>query len=246
MYANMETYFGGIGEIISTSQTNIFVSDSQSQQLELPIFPDTRQVYIGSICVRTDENKTYICLRKYDGNQTVENFDEYWQELLSPVISVAGRDGDVVLETSDITDLTSTYEELNYCDGVTSNIQDQLDVKTTALIEDLTPQLGGNLDTNTYNIDSITPTELSRLTGVTSNIQDQLDVKDALSIKGRTVDDSEIGDQRVIGYDLTTDTLKYLAGGGVIDDESWTAAGDLIAGKTVGEGVILNSSCSCC
>ena len=33
-----------------------------------------------------------------------------------------------------------------------------------------------------------------------------------------------------------------MAGGNVTADEEWTAAGDLVAGKTAGEGVILNSS----
>ena len=42
------------------------------------------------------------------------------------------------------------------------------------LVEDLSPQLGANLDTNTFSIDTVTPTELSYVHGVTSAIQDQL------------------------------------------------------------------------
>ena len=40
--------------------------------------------------------------------------------------------------------------------------------------DDPTPQLGGNLDTNSKNIDSVTPTELGYLSGVTSAIQTQI------------------------------------------------------------------------
>ena len=43
------------------------------------------------------------------------------------------------------------------------------------IVDDLSPQLGGDLDTNTYSIDSVTPTELGYVHGVTSAIQDQLD-----------------------------------------------------------------------
>lgn len=43
------------------------------------------------------------------------------------------------------------------------------------IIYDQTPQLGGNLDLNGFNLDAISPTELNYLLGVTSNIQAQLD-----------------------------------------------------------------------
>lgn len=50
------------------------------------------------------------------------------------------------------TSLTSTVAELNYVDGVTSNIQTQIDNINTDLVNDTTPQLGGNLDLNSSNI----------------------------------------------------------------------------------------------
>ena len=52
------------------------------------------------------------------------------------------------------TALTATVVELNYVDGVTSNIQTQLDAKGTLsnIMEDTTPQLGGNLDVNGQDI----------------------------------------------------------------------------------------------
>lgn len=45
------------------------------------------------------------------------------------------------------------------------------------IVEDTTPQLGGNLDTNGKNIDSVTPAELGYVHGVTSAIQTQLGTK---------------------------------------------------------------------
>jgi hypothetical protein len=45
------------------------------------------------------------------------------------------------------------------------------------LIDDTTPQLGGNLDLNGFAIGSVTPTEFTYLSGVTSDIQTQLDGK---------------------------------------------------------------------
>jgi hypothetical protein len=52
--------------------------------------------------------------------------------------------------TTSLSDLgvTATATELNYVDGVTSNIQTQIDGITSDLVDDTTPQLGGDLSTN--------------------------------------------------------------------------------------------------
>jgi len=42
------------------------------------------------------------------------------------------------------------------------------------LINDLTPQLGGNLDANGFDVEGVSPTEMGYLVGVTSSIQTQL------------------------------------------------------------------------
>jgi len=69
--------------------------------------------------------------------------------------------------------ITPTETELNYVDGVTSSIQTQLANINTDLLNDTTPQLGGNLDLNGNNITgtgTITATSFtgsgSGLTGV--------------------------------------------------------------------------------
>ena len=48
--------------------------------------------------------------------------------------------------------VTATTAELNYVDGVTSAIQTQIDAKIADVVDDTTPQLGGNLDTNSKQI----------------------------------------------------------------------------------------------
>lgn len=48
--------------------------------------------------------------------------------------------------------VTATTAELNHSDGVTSNIQTQLDGKMDDLVDDTTPQLGGDLDINNQPI----------------------------------------------------------------------------------------------
>jgi hypothetical protein len=48
--------------------------------------------------------------------------------------------------------VTATTAELNFVDGVTSNIQTQINNINTDLLNDTTPQLGGNLDLNSNNI----------------------------------------------------------------------------------------------
>ena len=90
----------------------------------------------------------------------------------------------------ELTGLTASVTELNYSDGVTSAIQTQLDGKLTDIVEDTTPQLGGNLDLNGNNIGdataadltklnevTATSTELNYVDGVTSAIQTQIDGK---------------------------------------------------------------------
>lgn len=51
---------------------------------------------------------------------------------------------------------------------------------TTALVSDNAPQLGGNLDMNTHNIQTVTPVEMAFVHGLTSAVQTQLDAKQAV------------------------------------------------------------------
>ena len=61
--------------------------------------------------------------------------------------------------------VTATTTELNYVDGVTSSIQTQLGNINTDLLNDTTPQLGGNLDLNSKNITGTGTIPSANLTG---------------------------------------------------------------------------------
>ena len=82
--------------------------------------------------------------------------------------------------------ITVTADELNYTDGVTSNIQTQLDAKQATLTGAATTISGDNLTASRAIISNgagkvvvsdVTSTELGYLDGVTSAIQAQLDTK---------------------------------------------------------------------
>ena len=55
-------------------------------------------------------------------------------------------------ELNTLDGITATTAELNYTDGVTSNIQTQIDNIASDLVDDTTPQLGGDLSTNGNDI----------------------------------------------------------------------------------------------
>jgi len=71
----------------------------------------------------------------------------------------------------------------------------------SSVVEDTSPQLGGNLDTNGNSIDSVTPTELGYVHGVTSAIQTQINsLAHAITIQGTW--DADANDP-----DITTTTV---------------------------------------
>ena len=90
--------------------------------------------------------------------------------------------------------LTTDITELNYVDGVTSNIQTQLNGKQASINGAASTITGSNLTTNRALISNgsgkvavsdVTSTELGYLDGVTSNIQTQLNNK---AVSGHTHD----------------------------------------------------------
>jgi hypothetical protein len=102
-----------------------FTAANESEQLGLT-------VQAGDICVRTDENKSYIAL-----NDTNDSMND-WQELLTPgdsVQSVNGKTGVVTLDTDDIDEGANN---LYYTDARAKaaagslKLQDLADVSTTA------------------------------------------------------------------------------------------------------------------
>ena len=87
------------------------------------------------------------------------------------------------------------------------------------LIDDTTPQLGGNLDVNGFNVGGVTPTEFTYLSGVTSDIQTQLDGKAATSHTHTASDitdfDTEVSNNPTVAsalQDVVDDTTPQLGG----------------------------------
>lgn len=92
------------------------------------------------------------------------------------------RDG-IVSDLSDLS-ITATATELNYVDGVTSNIQTQLDAKgTVSTLADLSVTASA-AELNLLDGVTATTTELNYVDGVTSSIQTQIDGKLSTSLKG--------------------------------------------------------------
>jgi len=72
--------------------------------------------------------------------------------------------GDLDLNGNGITavgPVTITTTEMSYLDGVTSSIQSQINAKIANVVEDIAPQLGGNLDTNLKSIVTVDDRDLS-------------------------------------------------------------------------------------
>ena len=116
--------------------------------------------------------------------------------------------------------LTATAAELNYTDGVTSNIQTQLDAKPDNLSD-----LGVTATSTELNIlDGVTATttELNYVDGVTSSIQTQLDGKepaDATILK-----DADIG-STVLGYVAPSTSGNVLTSNGSVWQSTAPAGG---------------------
>jgi len=118
--------------------------------------------------------------------------------------------------------------------GTTGNIQTQLNELQievgevdTDLLNDTTPQLGGNLDFNGFSVNGITPTIFANIGGTTSNIQAQLDdldtsIADINTYLSSLMTDLESDTSPALGADLdlnghnigclTPVTLSYLCG----------------------------------
>jgi len=79
----------------------------------------------------------------------------------------------------ELTGLTASVTELNYTDGVTSAIQTQIDGKLTNVVEDTTPQLGGNLDVNRFDITGNPAIDGRRAIIVEDNTSRTLSLEDA-------------------------------------------------------------------
>jgi len=113
----------------------------------------------------------------------------------------------------DLYDTGVTSTEFDYLDGVTSNIQSQLDAKqatitggaTTITSSDLTASraLVSN-GSGKVAVSAVTSTEIGYLDGVTSNIQSQLDAKNSI---GKAMDIPQTGSNTSIDLTHSLGTL---------------------------------------
>lgn len=112
--------------------------------------------------------------------------------------------------------LTATAAELNYTDGVTSNIQTQLDAKQATLTGAASSIASSNLTASRAVVSdasgkvaasAVTATELGYLSGVTSNLQTQIDNIEA-GTGGGTGDVTLDGTQTLTNKTLTEPVLN--------------------------------------
>lgn len=101
---------------------------------------------------------------------------------LADIVAAGSPLVDGTIETTDITNVTASATELNYVDGVTSNVQTQLDTKAPTA----SPTFTGTAVIPTASVTNLnlggtaitaTATELNYVDGVTSAVQTQLDGK---------------------------------------------------------------------
>ena len=134
------------------------------------------------------------------------------------------------------TAVTSTAAELNYVDGVTSNVQTQLDSKqatitgaaTTITSSDLTASRAVVSNASgKVEVSAVTSTELGYLDGVTSAVQTQLDSK--LSSSGNVTFGGNlvIPDAGFIGSASDTDAMTIAANGNTTFSQDITVNGDV-------------------
>ena len=135
------------------------------------------------------------------------------------------------------TTVTSTAVELNYVDGVTSNVQTQLDSKqatitgaaSTITSSDLTASrvLTSN-GSGKVEVSAVTSSELGYLDGVTSNVQTQLDSKLSSSGNITTGGNIIIPDSGNIGSTSDTDAITIANSGNVTFGQDVTVSGDVV------------------
>jgi hypothetical protein len=143
--------------------TSTYTAASQAAQLALT-------VQEGDVCVRTDENKSYIALN--DTNAAMSD----WQELLTPtdaVTSVNGQTGVVSLDTDDIgegsTNLYYTDTRVDTYIKGTTILTDISDVDTGATNNQILAWDNANSKWSPVDAGSVTVTTFTALTDTPAN-----------------------------------------------------------------------------
>ncbi len=154
------------------------------------------------------------------------------------------------------TAVTSTAAEINYVDGVTSNVQTQLDSKQATITGAATTIATDNLTVSralTSNgsgkveVSAVTSTELGYLDGVSSNIQTQLNaISSSADINGGAIDGAAIGanspSTAVFTTVNSTGATTLASGGGVVNIASTGEMTTVKGTLNVDEAVTLDNT----
>ena len=168
----------------------------------------------------SSSNKSDAFKVMFNGDATVSN-----DLTVSGILSIGG------------TSITSTAAELNYIDGVTSNVQTQLDAKQATISGAASTITSSNLTASralTSNgsgkveVSAVTSTELGYLDGVTSAVQTQLDSKLSSSGNITTGGNIIIPDSGNIGCTSDTDAITIANSGNVTFGQDVTVSGDVV------------------
>ena len=161
-----------LGGVLDTNGNNIEFPDSSGAEVNRLKFgtgDDLQIFHNGTNSVISDQGTgnlliqgSQIELKDAGNSETLAQFAQngaaslYYDNSKKIETTSTGIDvtGTAEMDTLSIggTAVTATAAELNYVDGVTSNIQTQIDNINTDLSNDTSPQLGGDLDANGNNI----------------------------------------------------------------------------------------------
>lgn len=124
------------------------------------------------------------------------------------------------IDAAKIADGSVSNTEFQYLDGVTSDIQTQLDSKTTSVVDDTSPQLGGNLDVNGNSIVSTSNGDITLAPNGTGDV-----------VLGTTTLDADqtVGagqDQYVLTYSDAAGKAVWQANPGASGGDAWGDAVD--------------------
>ena len=137
--------------------------------------------------------------------------------------------------------VTATTAELNHVDGVTSNIQTQIDGISTELVNDTTPQLGGNLDANGKNIvfgDSSASTDDRLVFGAGSDLQIYHNGSHSVIEENTASSDLQIKGSNIGLY--SSDDQQYISC--VVDNAVSLYYDDAVKLATTGAGITVTGS----
>ena len=140
-----------------------------------------------------------------------------------------------VLLKNDMTELFAIAAEVaNARDGETTllaAITAKVAAVVTDLVNDTTPQLGGDLDMNGKSIQTVTPTEMARLHGITDSIMTLLGAKQAtITGAATTIDTEDLTASRALisnasgKVEASTVTSTQLAAAAVVDAAAGTGS----------------------